>query len=110
MLKYYSHSIVFQEVPDEVTLAINISCCPNNCKGCHSPFLQEDVGEPLGQNIISALLNSYKNAITCICFMGGDSNPQAVEHLAKYIKELTGRQIRTAWYSGKSHLPQSFTA
>ena len=28
MLKYANFDIVFQEVPDEVTLAINISNCP----------------------------------------------------------------------------------
>ena len=36
MLKYVNHDIVFQEFPDEVTLAINLSCCPNGCTGCHS--------------------------------------------------------------------------
>ena len=30
MLKYANYDIVFQEVPDEVTLAINISNCPNH--------------------------------------------------------------------------------
>ena len=28
MLKYTNHDIVFQEFPDEVTLAINLSLCP----------------------------------------------------------------------------------
>ena len=28
MLKYVNHDIVFQEFPDEVTLAINLSGCP----------------------------------------------------------------------------------
>ena len=36
MLKYANFDIVFQEVPEEVTLAINISNCPNQCPGCHS--------------------------------------------------------------------------
>ena len=38
MLKYANFDIVFQEVPDEVTLAINISNCPNQCVGCHSKY------------------------------------------------------------------------
>ena len=40
-LKYLGYSIVFQEVPDEVTLAINISGCPHKCEGCHSKYLWE---------------------------------------------------------------------
>ena len=35
MLKYVNTGIVFQEIPDEVTLAINISGCPCHCPGCH---------------------------------------------------------------------------
>ena len=44
MLKYVNYDIVFQEFPDEVTLAINLSLCPVCCPGCHSQFLQTDVG------------------------------------------------------------------
>ncbi len=35
MLKYVNYDIVFQEFPDEVTLAINLSSCPNGSPGCH---------------------------------------------------------------------------
>ena len=42
MLKYTTHDIVFQEFPDEVTLAVNLSRCPNACPGCHSAALQGD--------------------------------------------------------------------
>lgn len=31
MLKYVNCGIVFQEIPDEVTLSINISNCPCHC-------------------------------------------------------------------------------
>ena len=47
MLTYVNHDIVFQEFPDEVTLAINLSRCPNRCPGCHSPYLQQEEGEEL---------------------------------------------------------------
>ncbi|SHF88735.1 hypothetical protein SAMN05444364_11530 [Prevotella scopos JCM 17725] len=39
MLRYINTDIVFQEFPDEVTLAINISGCPCRCPACHSQFL-----------------------------------------------------------------------
>ena len=33
MLKYVNHDIVFQEFPDEVTLAVNLSRCPCAVRG-----------------------------------------------------------------------------
>lgn len=105
MLKYLSFDIVFQEVPDEVTLAINISGCPNRCKGCHSPYLMEDIGEALNKEALSNLLGRYTNAITCVCFMGGDSEPGSVEQLSLFVRESSNRRLRTAWYSGKNNLP-----
>ncbi len=100
MFKYYNFDIVFAEVPDEVTLAINITNCPNHCPGCHSAHLQEDVGSPLNDDAILALLSSYMHDVTCICFMGGDAEPQEVERLALFAREKFPR-IKTAWYSGK---------
>lgn len=105
MLRFLSYNIVFQEVPDEVTLAINLSNCPNHCKGCHSPYLQEDKGDTLDENVIDNLLVKYGQAITCICFMGGDADPHLVEKLACRVRTASGGQMKTAWYSGKSKFP-----
>ena len=44
MLKYVNTGVVFQEIPDEVTLAVNLSGCPCRCPGCHSRYLWQDVG------------------------------------------------------------------
>jgi anaerobic ribonucleoside-triphosphate reductase activating protein len=101
MLRFLSYDIVFQEVPGEVTLAINISNCPNRCVGCHSPHLMEDKGEVLDENSLSALMGKYGNSITCVCFMGGDASPCDVQKLALLIKH----KVKTAWYSGKENFP-----
>ncbi len=106
MLRYVSYDVVFQEVPNEVALAINISGCPNGCRGCHSPHLQENIGPELDCGALSRLLTRYQHAITCVCFMGGDSDPEAVEELASFVKTNTS-QIKTAWYSGKSQFPRN---
>ena len=107
MLRFRNYDIVFQEIPGEVTLAINISGCPNRCKGCHSPHLWDDVGEVLDENVLANLIKKYGNAITCICFMGGDSEPDEVERLAVRLREITNQRIKNAWYSGKQNLPES---
>ena len=100
MLKYVNTGIVFQEIPDEVTLAINISGCPCRCPGCHSHYLWEDIGLPLNTDAIDAFINQYGHNITCIAFMGGDGDPKGVDMLAQYIHE-EHPQYKVAWYSGR---------
>lgn len=108
MLRYINYDIVFQEIPGETTLAINISNCPNRCKGCHSPYLWEDTGRALDKSALIELLDKYGNSITCICFMGGDSDPSEVENLAAFIHNYQ-ENIKTGWYSGKNKLPKDFS-
>lgn len=104
MLRYTDYDIVFQEVPDEITLAINISNCPNRCKGCHSPYLLKNIGEPLTEENLTVLLRKYGKAITCVCFMGGDASPADIEQLAEYLHRQTVAPVKVGWYSGKSEL------
>ena len=101
MLKYVNTGIVFQEIPDEVTLAINISNCPCHCPGCHGRYLVEDIGLPLNTDAIDAFVEQYGTDITCISFMGGDADPKGVNLLAQYIHE-EHPQFKVAWYSGKT--------
>ena len=106
MLKYANFDIVFQEVPDEVTLAINISNCPNQCPGCHSKYLWDNVGKGLDMNELDRLVQQYESGITCVCFMGGDAEPEAVAELARKVKD-NHSGLKLAWYSGKNELPQN---
>ena len=101
MLKYVDTKVTFAEVPNEISLCINISNCPCNCKGCHSSYLAKDIGNELNNNSIKELINNNKG-ITCICFMGGDSNPLEVDALTHFIK--INYPIKTAWYSGRQEL------
>lgn len=105
MVKYYNFDIVFAEVPDEVTLAVNITGCPHRCAGCHSPHLREDCGERLDGEALAALLGRYGAGITCLCFMGGDGDPHAIAALAAEVRRLAP-QLRVAWYSGCDALPE----
>lgn len=109
MLKYANFDIVFQEVPDEVTLAINISNCPNHCPFCHSKYLWEDIGDVLDKKSLDQLIERYKSGITCVCFMGGDAAPFDVANLAMHVKSAY-KDLHTAWYSGKNELPDAFHA
>ena len=107
MLRFTNYSIVFQEIPDEVTLAINLSNCPNRCAGCHSPYLRENIGNVLNENTLSDIIEKYKDAITCVCFMGGDADPQEVGKLSSFLHTQTEKKLKTGWYSGKDTLPDT---
>lgn len=99
-MKYVDTKIVFAEVPDEVTLAINISNCPCHCEGCHSSYLAEDIGKLLSWDSLNALVH-INHGITCVAFMGGDASPKQVSDLAWHIKQMG---LKTCWYSGRQEL------
>ena len=83
-----------------------------HCKNCHSPYLAEDIGKPLiykdthnnrtviNCNPLSELIEANKG-ITCVCLMGGDSNPEYINILGKTIK---CHKLKSAWYSGRQEL------
>ena len=102
MLKYVDAKVVFAEVPDEVTLAINISNCPCQCKGCHSSYLAQDIGTELTFNEIRKLIRK-NSGISCVALMGGDAEPDKVNVLASFIINHYS-SIKTAWYSGRQEL------
>ena len=106
MLKYVNTAIVFQEIPDEVTLAINISNCPCHCPGCHSRYLWDDIGLPLDVDAIDDLVGKYGRQVTCVAFMGGDADPVGVSMLAQYVHEQYP-ELKVAWYSGRLRVPSS---
>ena len=105
MLKYYNYDVVFQEVPDEVSLAINLTNCPNHCPDCHSKHLWEDIGEELSEDETSRLVDIYRGDITCVLIMGGDASKNEVEALAHYIKHSL--KLKVAWYSGRYEKPSN---
>ena len=105
MLKYVDTLVSFQEIPDEISLCINISNCPNNCPGCHSAYLKDDVGTPLTYIELMRILKDIRG-ITCVCFMGGDKEPWEIQRLAQFVKE---KSLKVAWYSGKQELHEDIS-
>jgi anaerobic ribonucleoside-triphosphate reductase activating protein len=93
--------VVVEEIPNEITLAINLTNCPCHCKGCHSKFLWEDIGTELTIEELDRLINK-NDGITTVCFMGGDASPEAVSLLAEYTHEI--RKLKVGWYSGMDEL------
>lgn len=99
-LKYNGYTIVMQEVPNEISLAINISGCPYKCKGCHSQYLWDDIGSYLTDDI-EDLLDMYDDMISCVCFMGGDQNQ---EELLFCLNKAKNKKLKTCLYTGNDDL------
>lgn len=106
-MKYVDYDIVFQEIPDETTLAINISNCPFRCEGCHSPHLRDDIGEELDYHKLLELTDKYPD-ITCICFMGG-SWREISSLIWKYVLYNDDKQYKFAWYTGSDKMPEEWS-
>lgn len=102
-LKYLNYAITFQEVPDEVSLVINITNCPYHCKGCHSPELWEDVGSELYYDLPD-LIDPHEE-ITCVCFMGEGNDPKDLE---RCVLECKISKLKTCLYTGRANAWDTF--
>lgn len=100
MVKFIKNmtSVVFEEIPDRVTLAVNITNCQNSCKGCHSAFLKKNMGNELTFETIDNLMNKNKG-VNCFLFLGEGNDSCTLLKLNDYIKEKYN--IETALYSGR---------
>ena len=52
---------------------------------------------------LQKMYGDYAGEVTCICLMGGDGDPAAVERLCAYIKQEMG--LHSGWWSGRATLP-----
>lgn len=95
-LRYTGYAILLEEVPDEISLGFNISGCTHKCKKCHSPFLWKDIGNLLSLDFIS-IVQSYRDLVSCVCFLGGDHNIPELLKLCEVTKKM---QLKTCIYSG----------
>lgn len=104
MLKYTTAQVTFSEVPDEITLCIEISNCPYHCPECHSKHLWNDVGNELNVEVLQELIDKNKG-ITCICFMGGDSDLETLKQLMFSCRLRSDYPYKVAWYTGSDTFP-----
>lgn len=95
---YFSNlQIVFQEVPDEISIALSISGCNIGCFGCHSKETwKKDYGQILTIDVFKEILNKYKNLATTILFYGGEWNNDFI----KYINIAKNNNYKIALYTG----------
>ena len=97
-LKFTIEQIVWQEVPGEVSLAFLFSGCPLRCKGCHSADTwKEGIGTELTEDYLKGRLKRYSGLITCVLFMGGEWQPEALQ---KMLAIVTQAGLKACLYTG----------
>ncbi len=83
-MNYYSYSIVFNEIPTEISLAFAITGCGGHCVNCHSPFLHDkNNGVLLTEDIFMSLITKYKNQVSCVLFLGGEWEEERLNYFLK---------------------------
>jgi anaerobic ribonucleoside-triphosphate reductase activating protein len=97
-------SVVLEEIPDRVSLAVDISCCRGNCVGCHSPFLKLDIGEELTTEVIDKLV-ADNFGVNCFLFLGEGQDPSALLALAAHVR---AKGLAVALYSGREEVEPEF--
>ena len=106
MIKYTDSQVVFRELPDLVTLAINISNCQNRCHNCHSKELWEDIGQVLNEDEITSLIKK-NDGINAICLMGEGKDWKEVLNLAQFVKN-NYPDLKVGIYSGRDNVESEF--
>ena len=106
MIKYVPEmtSVVMEEIPDRVSLAVDISNCRGNCIGCHSPFLKKDIGQELTPEVIDRLV-ADNFGVNCFLFLGEGRDPEALLDLASHVRS---KGLFAAVYSGREEVEEIF--
>lgn len=108
MLKYFEKdvTVVFQEIPDMISLAIPVTNCQHRCPNCHSAYLQGDIGCPLTEESLDSLIE--KNlGVNCVVFMGEGNDKEGIASLARHVRE-SYPGVSTAVYSGDTEVPECY--
>ena len=111
MIKYVPEltDIVLEEIPDKVTLAVEISNCRGSCPGCHTPFLQQDLGEELTPAVVDALIAS-NFGVNCFLLLGEGKDKDALLRIAEHLRKAHPG-IERAVYSGRTEVePEIYAA
>ena len=111
MIKYVPEltDVVLEEIPDKVTLAVEISNCRGSCIGCHSPFLKQDIGVELTPEAVDRMIaDNY--GINCFLLLGEGKDPEALLRIAEHLR-VHHPQLERAVYSGRPEVePEIYAA
>ena len=111
MIKYVPEltDVVLEEIPDKVTLAVEVSNCRGSCIGCHSPFLKQDIGVELTPDAVDRLI-ADNFGVNCFLLLGEGKDPEALLRIAEHLR-VHHPDLERAVYSGRPEVePEIYAA
>jgi len=94
-----NYKVVFQEVPDEISVAFIVTGCSLHCKGCHSSEYWNNVGTELTVDKYLSILS--KNELsTCVAFFGGEWT----DELPLFLDIAIEKGFKTCLYTGETEV------
>lgn len=107
-LRYVCHTVGTLEVPDEISLIYTLSGCPLRCAGCHSADLRNpNIGRLLEPGTLAAVLDRYAGLATCVCFLGGEWQPDSLIGLLRVVR---AKNFATCLYTGLEGIDDAIAA
>lgn len=100
MIKFFANDITYQEVPNLISRSFSITNCGGHCNGCHSPELQEDIGEELTDRILNKFFEIDKDKVECYVFLGEGQDKNRMLDILKLCKK---NGFKTCLYIGRNH-------
>ena len=101
-LFFFSKDVVFQEVPNEISLSFAIAGCSNNCKNCSWKNIKMQQ-KPLSATVFENYLKKYQGLVSCVVFLGGEWKPKVLINRLKKAKEYG---FKTCLYTGKNDVSE----
>ena len=103
----FKPQVVFQEVPDEISLAFTVLGCPLRCEGCHSQDSWDtEQGEVLSKEKLQEYLERYQGMVTCVLFFGGEWHSSWLCECLEIAREMG---FKTCLYTGKEKITKRIT-
>jgi anaerobic ribonucleoside-triphosphate reductase activating protein len=100
--------IVFQEVPEHISICFSIPGCALQCEGCHSAHLWKQNKYPhLNLKDYLTILKTYKGMADCVLFMGGEWNKSELIQFLMLAKAL---DYKTCLYTGQTEVDDELLA
>jgi len=98
--------VTLTELPDKISLFIEMGQCYNNCKGCHSDHLRCGVADKTSlQSIVYTVHNEIYKGANAVIIMGGTNNGGITETtLVALLKSVKETCCCVGLYSGLDKL------
>lgn len=101
VLNKHQVNITLSELPNYISLVLQVPGCQQSCPGCHSKELRDiNSGEDFSLEEFKAILNKYRGKLSGVVFLGGEWFSDFIY----FLEEAQDNRLKTCLYTGKEEL------